>query len=113
MNEPDPPLHDYATERVVNARADIALAARLVADPGMDLPVARTVLLRLTVERTFLTAHLSSVADQIARMPASDQAEAVDQELRPLTMAVEGGALALAHLRRAVADIETRIGVLR
>mgnify|MGYP001545223012 CR=1 FL=1 len=113
MNAPDPPLHDYATERVANARADIALAARLVADPGMDLAEARTVLLRLTVERTFLTAHLSTVADRIARMPTVDQSEAVAQELRPLTMAVEGAALALARLRRAVANIETRIGVLR
>mgnify|MGYP001589791768 CR=1 FL=1 len=113
MSAPDPLLVDHAAERVATARADIALAARLVADPRLDLAEARAVLLRLTVERTFLTAHLSTVADQIARMPEPDQADAVARDLRPLTMAVEGAALALARLRRAVTDIETRIGAFR
>ena len=113
MNTSDPLLIDYAAERIATVREDIALAGRLLAAPGTDLAEARAMLLRLTVERTFLTAHLSTVADQIARMPASEQDDAVARDLRPLTMAVEDAALALARLRRAVTDIETRIGVLR
>ena len=113
MNASDPLLVDYAAERVATVREDIALAGRLLAAPGTDLAEARAMLLRLTVERTFLTAHLSTVADQIARMPASEQDDAVARDLRPLTMAVEDAALALARLRRAVTDIETRIGALR
>ncbi|WP_137771948.1 MULTISPECIES: hypothetical protein [unclassified Microbacterium] len=113
MNASDPLLIDYAVERIATVPEDIALAGRVLAAPGMDLAEAGAILLRLTVERTFLTAHLSTVADQIARMPASEQDDAVARDLRPLTMAVEGAALALARLRRAVTDIETRIGALR
>jgi len=113
MNVTDSLPVNYAAERVATAHVDIALAARLIVDPEMDLADARAVLQRLTVERTFLTAHLSTVADQVARLPVTEQAEALARDLRPLTLAVESAAIALARLRRAIAEIETKTGAAR
>lgn len=82
-----------------NALRAAAIASGEFPDPS-GIWRARAVA-SLMADRAMVSAHLSTVAEQIARSPLVVQPELVAQVMRPLTLAVEQAHLAIARLNAA------------